>query len=415
MPNVSMTLVCQVFYPDSQATSVLLTDLLSALCKNGSVFRVVAGLTPNEKGGYPARRELHCGIEIHRVGIPLPYKRGLILRAVHYGCFLVGSAIELWRLRKNTHVVCVTNPPMVPAWIWFLSKCFLKRYTVILHDVYPEVLVAMGILREDSLPARLWRWANTKALQNAEHVVVLGRDMFELVQERYGVAKKRIAYIPHCSPFVPQVQVAAQDTNLCKELGLNGKFIIQYSGNMGLLHDIEIIVRAADLLKERSHIHFLMIGDGMRKRSAQDLAEKLQLRNMTWLPFQPKATLQDSLSCCHIALISQRKGLQGVAVPCKLYGILASGRAIVGIVPKGCEIDRVIQEEDCGVVLHSESSEHLAGVILSLSGDVPRVLRFGCNGFAAYQRNYTINSAVEKFESIWTKRSKFHETDCSAQ
>lgn len=401
MPLNSITFLSQVFHPDEQATSQLFTDLLSRLAKKELVIRVVAGFTKGENNHSPSKRELYQGVEIRRGGVLLDYKRGFIRRALHYLCFLAGGTVEVWRLRKSTLVVGVTNPPITPVWLWLLSKCFVKRYALILLDVYPDGLVALGIMRDESLPVRLWRWANRKAFQKAEHIVVLGRDMAELIHTRYGIPMERIIYIPHWSSFVSDGVLSAEDTRLYQKLGLRGKFVVQYSGNMGLWHDMETIVRAAELLKMHRNLHFLMIGGGRRKKKAVELAEHLKLTNVTWLPFQPKETLVDSLSCCHVALISQREGLQGVAVPCKLYGILASGRATVATVPKGSEIDRVIAEENCGVALHGATPQDLANVILELARDSGRVKIMGDNAYAAYQAKYSIGPAVERFEELW--------------
>jgi glycosyltransferase involved in cell wall biosynthesis len=401
MPLSSITFLSQVFHPDEQATSQLFTDLLSRLAKKDLVIRVVAGFTKGENGHSPSKRELYQGVEIRRVGVSLDYKRGFIRRALHYLCFLAGGTVEVWGLRKSTLIVGVTNPPITPVWLWLLSKFFLKRYALILLDVYPDGLVALGIMREASSPVRLWRWANTKAFQKAEHIVVLGRDMAELIHRRYGVPMERIIYVPHWSSFASDGVLSAEDTRLYQKLGLHGKFVVQYSGNMGLWHDLETIVRAAEQLKVYRNLHFLMIGGGMRKKKAAELSERLKLTNVTWLPFQPKESLVDSLSCCHVALISQREGLQGVAVPCKLYGILASGRPIVATVPKGSEIDRVIAEENCGVVLHGATPQDLAKAILGLSRDSQRLKILANNAYAAYQAKYSIDPAVLRFEELW--------------
>jgi colanic acid biosynthesis glycosyl transferase WcaI len=401
VPRSSITFVCQVFYPDEQATSQLFTDLLTRLANRDLLIRAVAGFTKEESDLSPRKRELYRGLEIRRVGVLLDYKRGYVRRALHYLLFLAGATVELWRLRRSTIVVGVTNPPIMPVWLWFLSKCFLTKYEVILLDVYPDGLVALALMSEGSLPVRLWRWANTKALHKAERIVVLGRDMAELIHTRYGVPKERIICIPHWSSFDSDGILAAEDTRLYQKLGLNGKFIVQYSGNMGLWHDLETIVKAAELSKQYPNLHFLMIGGGMRKKKAKELSEHLKLTNITWLPFQPRESLVDSLSCSHVALISQREGLKGLAVPCKLYGILASGRPIVAAVPKGSEIDLVVAEERCGVVLYAASPQELANSILELSRDAQRLAIMAANSYAAYKVKYSIESAVSRFEKLW--------------
>lgn len=398
----SITLVSQVFYPDEQATSQLFTDLLVRLAEKGLKIRVVTGFTGRPSGRPSPKREVYQGVEIHRTGFQFDYKRGYIRRALHYLLFLCGGTIALWKLRHRTLVVAVTNPPVTPVWLWLLSKLFVKDYGLILLDVYPDGLVALGSVREGSLLARLWRWANRRALQNAKQVVVLGRDMAELVYQRYGVARERVIYIPHWSSFVADKIPPTEQTRLFLRLGLNGKFIVQYSGNMGLWHEMGIIVRAAALLRAHGDIHFLMIGGGMRKKEAVALAEELNLQNIAWLPLQEKESLVDSLCCSHVALISQREGTTGVAVPCKLYGILASGRALIAMVPKGSEIDRVIGEEQCGVALNAARPEDLADAILELSRNSERLHAFGKNAYAAYQTKYSIATAVERYMALWS-------------
>lgn len=122
---------------------------------------------------------------------------------------------------------------------------------------------------------------------------------------------------------------------------------------------------------------------------------------MTWLPFQPKDSLDDSLACCHLAMISQREGLKGIAVPCKLYGILAAGRGILAQVPSGSEVDMVVNEEACGMTIPPGDADALAAAIMRLNKDRQRVATMGENAFRAYQAKYTLDVAVETFKNIW--------------
>jgi glycosyltransferase involved in cell wall biosynthesis len=192
--------------------------------------------------------------------------------------------------------------------------------------------------------------------------------------------------------------ISAESTVLYDELGLKGSFLVQYSGNMGLWHDMQSIIRAAYHLRDSPKIVFLLIGEGRERKAAEDLARELRLTNIRWLPYQPKEALEDSLSCCHVALISQRAGLEGVAVPCKLYGILASGRAVVAQVPAASEVSLVVQEEACGVVVAPGDHEALAREILALSEDPDRVAEMGRRAHAAYKAKYTLEAGVKAFE-----------------
>lgn len=396
-----IVIVCQVFYPDTQSTSQLLTDLLRGMGNGPLRFKVLTGYTAKEKGMYPQRREVLGNTEIRRIGIAIDYKKNLVRRGLHYFCYLAGSTIELWKLRKCSFVLGITNPPFAPVWLWLLSKLFLHRYQVMLQDIYPDGLSAVGKLAPNGWIASLWRKANRHAFQAADRVLVLGRDMGELVESAYGVPKERISCVPHWSTFTAKKTTPAAATQTIAKLGLKQKFIVQYSGNMGLWHDIESIVKAAAQLHAYEGIHFLMIGDGLRRAEAQRLSEDLNLRNITWLPFQPLENLGDSLSCCHVAIISQREGLKGVAVPCKLYGILASGRGIIAMVPGGSEIDLVVREECCGRTTIPGDVDGLVATILQLEKNRPLLQQMGENAFRAYQTKYTLDLAVRNYQEIW--------------
>ncbi|MCX6924752.1 MAG: glycosyltransferase family 4 protein [Verrucomicrobia bacterium] len=396
-----VVLISQVFYPDSQSTSQLLTELLCGI--GGGLLRVtvVTGHTAEQEGRFPPRRERLGVVEIRRAGIAMNYKRSLLRRGLHYFSYMAGATVELWKLRKCSLVIGVTNPPFVPVWLWLLSKTFLGRYQIILHDVYPDGLVALGTMKPRGWMTRIWRAANRRALQSADRVVVLGRDMGELVQTVYRVPSGRIDYVPHWSVFQAAEAVPAEKTRMADKLGLQGKLVVQYSGNMGLWHDIESIVKAAAKLQGHAGIHFLMVGDGVRRAKGQQLAVQLSPRNMTWLPFQPKESLNDSLSCCHLALISQREGLKGVAVPCKLYGILASGRGVLAMVPTGSEVDLVVQEERCGRTIPPGDVDGLVACILEMEQNRSLVQEMGENAFRAYRQKYTLDLAINKFQEIW--------------
>ena len=410
--NPDVVLICQVFYPDNQSTSQLFTDLLKGIDKNKVKTTVVSGFPSMPNGIILKKKETIGAVEIRRSGLAIDYKKNLILRGFHYFCYLAGSTLELWKLRKCSLIFGVTNPPFTPVWLWILSKIFLKRYQIMLLDIYPDGLVGVGKLKNGGLITRLWRFANRKAFQSSERVIVLGRDMRELVESVYGVPRNRIDYVPHWSVFQPPESTPAENTQMIKKLKLETKFIIQYSGNMGLWHDIDSIVQVADELKDHKDIHFLMIGDGMRQSRARQTAVRLGLGNMTWLPFQPKDSLSDSLSCCHLAMISQRDGLKGVAVPCKLYGILASGRGVLAMVPAGSEVDLVVREEVCGRTVSPGDISGIVSAILELKGNRSLVASMGENAFRAYRQKYTLDSAINTFHRIWSKEGdKKRETD----
>jgi colanic acid biosynthesis glycosyl transferase WcaI len=402
-----LVFVCQVFHPDPQATSQLFSDLFSRLAARGDSYEVLAGFpVGGSKDSRWEAKEVWEGILIRRGGLRTNYRRSLMARGVGYMFFCLWL---VWRLifltPKCAHIVVATNPPFAPVLVFLCAKFRRLRYDVMLLDIYPDGLVAVGKMAERSPIAMLWGSMNRRALASARVVMVLGRDMARLCEQRYGLPTDRIKYTPHWAAVSGCLWLAAEETKLWQRLRLGGKFVVQYSGNMGLWHDVNCIVRAAEILRDEPNISFLMIGAGMRRLEAEQFSVSLGLPNILWLPFQPMEQLGDSLACCHVALISQRSGLSGVAVPCKLYGILASGRLALAQVPNDSEVAMVLEEEGCGIVTAPGDAATLAETIRTLARDRDLVLAMGRRAFSAYQTKYTVEIAADTFHAIWHEQA----------
>lgn len=399
------------FYPDDQAVSQLFTDLLVAVRHDVPDVRITVlcgfpmGATTRDSGEV-LRQEKLDGIEIVRCGLRIQDKRNLVHRATLYASFLLHAGWKLLWLGRGSLVFGVTSPPFGAHLLWLTSRLARFSYQYMFLDVYPEALFALGRLRRDSLLARCWMALNRISYQRASRIVVLGRDMIPLLQSNYGIPPDRITYIPHWSAAEVELPIPFPENRLARQLGLEDKFVVQYSGNMGLLHDIDAFVRAADLLRDDGSIHFLFIGKGRRRAAAEALAGDLDVRNITWLDFMPRERLHETLSCCHAALVSLRGGMEGVAVPSKLYGILASGRAVIAQVPWTSEIARVVEEEECGVVIEPGDVAGLAAAIRRLASDRDAVDRMGANAFEAYRSRYTLEKAIGAFDDLWEIRRR---------
>ncbi|HET8644735.1 MAG TPA: glycosyltransferase family 4 protein, partial [Vicinamibacteria bacterium] len=272
-------------------------------------------------------------------------------------------------------------------------------YEYLCHDVYPDGLVAVGLVRENGLAARLWRRLNRACYARARTCYVVGRDMARLLAGRYAVAEERIVFFPCWSP-VEWPRRPPVESAFSARLGLEGKVIVQYSGNMGLWHDMVTLVDAAARCGDDPGIHFLFVGNGVRRREAQARARDLGAGNITWMDLAPPQDLADLLRCCHLALVSLRAGLAGVAVPSKLYGILAAGRAVVAQVPDDSEVAAVVREEACGVVVPPADVDALAAAIRRLAADEAERTAMGERAFAAYAGKYARARAAQRAERM---------------
>lgn len=433
-----LILISQVYYPDQQATSQLLSSLAISLAtlddrevsQPSRRFNLPSERLPRDQrlswdvrvlSGHPSQarvgtskapvREVHRGVEIKRGGLKVDAKRSLVHRAVAYLSFLTWLTWQLlFRTPTRHRVLVVTNPPFAPLLVWLCARTrgFFGAsftYDVLLHDLYPDGLIALEKVREGAWWVRFWMRLNRVALCGARHVITLGRDMSRHCEETYQVPTSALRCVTNWSPveWSEQERVRPDQTALFQELPEEarrpGVLLVQYSGNMGLWHNIDELVRAADALRD-TPIHFVMIGEGRRKAAAQELAKTLALSNMTWLPFQPLDALTDSLQCAHLSLVSQRPEVLGIMVPSKLYGVLASGRGVIAQVPSHSEVAYTVAEGSCGVVLTSSDASSLSETLKALSERPEEVLQMGINARKVYDRDHSYQRAVDMFDKI---------------
>jgi colanic acid biosynthesis glycosyl transferase WcaI len=395
-----IVLVSQVFYPDACATSSLLTELALSLQDKHNKITVVCGFPNGVENQTADCYENFNGIDIYRCGIKINSKAGLWQRIISYEFYLIHAAWKLIFLKRKDIIIGVTNPPFLSILLMIVSMITSCGYYFIMHDIYPEGLVAVGKLKEQSFITKIWRKLNKYSYQRATKLVVLGRDMKDLLTHNYAIEPEKIEYIPNWSTTPANLLTSFEKNDLAHDLGIQDKFVIQYSGNMGLWHDIDTFIRAAAKLKPNPNIQFLFIGNGIRKQKAQQLAQELELTNIIWMDFVPKEQLSTSLTCAHVALISLNTGLEGIAVPCKLYGILGSGRAILAQVPEKSEIAYTITEEECGFVIPPGDVDGLVKRIQQLEQDRDLTSKMGLRSFQAYKSKYTIETIAKQFRNM---------------
>ncbi len=395
-----IVLVSQVFYPDPCATSSLLTELALNLQNKNNKVVVVCGFPNGVDDQTVNRHDNFDGIDIYRCGIKINSKAGLLQRIISYAFYLIHATWKLIFLEDKSMMLGVTNPPFISILLLIVSAITRCKYYFILHDVYPEGLVAVGKLKEKSFITKIWRELNRYSYQRAIKLVVLGRDMKDLLIQNYRLAPEKIEYIPNWSITPTNTFTPFDQNDLAHELNIQSKFVIQYSGNMGLWHDIDTFVHAAAQLKTNQDIQFLFVGNGIRQQQAHQIAQELALTNIIWMDFVPKEQLSTSLTCAHVALISLNTGLEGIAVPCKLYGILGSGRAILAQVPATSEVAYTITEAECGFVIPPGDVDGLVSRIQQLVIDRDLTSKMGLRSFQAYKSKYTIKTIAQQFKQM---------------
>jgi glycosyltransferase involved in cell wall biosynthesis len=348
------------YYPDVEATGQLLTELCGDLARRHRVA-VVCG-QPNfvaANGRGLVQRETHEDVRILRVRNSRFSKRSLLGRVAGLSGYLALAAWTAFTHERPDAIVVETDPPVLGALGALLKSWHRCRLVYYLQDLYPEVGLATGRLKPGLLTAFL-RWVTQFGFRHADRIVVLGEDMRERVAAR-GIDTKKIVVVPNWID-TGRVRPLPAVSPLRHAWQLNGQFVVMYSGNLGLSQSLDAVLHAAKLL-HGDPVCFVFVGEGAAKAGLQAKAAELGLHNVTFLPYQPKEQLSESLGAADLHLIPLRRGLAGCIVPSKLYGILAAGKPYLAAVDADSEVARLTRAENAGLLIEPDSAPHLVDAI----------------------------------------------------
>jgi colanic acid biosynthesis glycosyl transferase WcaI len=347
------------FYPDVEATGQLLTELCSDLARRHEVT-VIVGRPNYVAADRPLpSRETQQGVDIVRVRNLRFSKMGMMSRAIGLASYLVLAFRAALQQRRPDAIVVETDPPALGALGALLKwwhRCPMVFY---LQDLFPEVGLALGKFRPGPLTAFL-RWLTNVGLRHADRVVVIGEDMKRRVLDR-GVAPRRVVVIPNWAD-TRALQPAEGPNPLRIEWGMGERFVVMYSGNLGLSQGLNHVLEAAAMLRDEP-VTFLFVGEGAARQHLVTKARERGLRHVRFLPYQPKARLGESLAAADLHLIPMRRGLAGCMVPSKLYGILAAARPYIAAVDADSEVAEVTASHKTGLRIEPESPQELAQAI----------------------------------------------------
>lgn len=393
--------VNRYFDPDQSATSQMLSDLAQGLAARAFPVHVICS---QQLYGAPDARlpshEIRSGVTIHRVPTTRFGRARLMGRGIDYVSFYLSAGIVLLKLLGAADVlIAKTDPPLISILAAVVAR--IKGVPLVnwQQDVFPEVASHLGANPLprwlDSLLRRLRDWSLHVAVMN----VMIGNRMLEYFQQR-GIPPARLSVIENWADGEAIAPKAAEDSTLRKRLGLSGRFVVCYSGNLGRAHEFETFLAAAHALRSDEAVVFLMIGDGAKMAPLRQAVSALGLDNFRFLPYQAREDLKDSLAAADLHLVSLLPALEGLIMPSKLYGILAAGRAVVFIGDSDGDIARVIRRAQCGVTVPVGAGDVLAGVIRQLRDDPAAGADMGTRARAVFSGQYSREQAIDRWLAV---------------
>lgn len=319
-------------------------------------------------------------------------------RLLTWSAFAVHAAVALVR-RRNTAALVVTNPPIVPLMLPFLTRLTGLRYVLLCYDIYPDIAERMGLLAPGGRVARVWRRLSGRAMRAAQGVITLGSHMADTLRAHLPPGQTcPIEVIPNWADTRVIEPLAKTDNPFARRHGLEDKFVVMYSGSFGATHDIDSILEAADRLQDLQDVQFMLIGGGTRQREVAEQVECRGFPNVTLLPLQPFSALPFSLASADCAIVCLDEGYEGVAVPSKTYYALAGGAAILAVSPPETELTDLIAESGCGIHILPRSPDGLEKAIRTLYCDRPLLTRCRAASRAVAEKRFSRTRLTKHYE-----------------
>ena len=379
--------------------SQLLTDLAFHLAREGHEVEVIASQAVYEGGRKLPRRETANGVLIRRVWAPSLGKRSTLGRAADSLCYIFGSFFAAMFARRADRLVVLTNPPMYPLVGLLLTLFRREPYIYVLMDLYPDVFVRVGMMKPKSLIVRILARLTRATFRRARKIVSLGTCMSSAVRN-YGVPAEKIEIVRNWANEDAIRPLPPGDNPLRRELHLGEKFVVMYSGNMGIAHRFEDILQAALDLRGRDDIHFLFVGAGVRRREVEAFRDARKLDSITVMDYFPREKLTYSLPLGDVHFVSLREGFEGLVVPSKSYGIMAAGRPIIYQGNANGEVARMLRDEGGGVFLAEGDADALTSLIARWADRRDEAREVGQKARQVFEQHYTERIGLRKYQKI---------------
>ncbi len=385
------------FYPNISATSKMLSPLVFELSDKQEFETIVICSSNKERnknenifGDSTKRTKVYQIIQINIM------RKFFIIKLLNYLFFLLTAFLILVVISKREDLVIVkTDPPFLSLIAMCGAKIIGFKYIVWIQDVFPEVAYKLDYFSNIYLYNKS-REIRNLSLKKAEAIVVIGSLMSNFFQKQ-NIPLNSIYVIPNFADENIISPISTDENFLIKEYGLEKKFIVGYSGNLGRAHDIEFIIDISKKLQKNSNIIFLITGGGYYFSKLKKEAHDSMLNNILFKNYVSDELLAMSLSTSDVHLISLKPILEALIVPSKFYGICAASKPSIIIGDIKGELGTEVLRHRCGYVHDSTNTNKICESILELEKNNLKCKFFGNNARNLFINNYTKQIFIERW------------------
>lgn len=409
--KLNILLINNYFPPEIGAASHLYFYLAKELVRRGHKVKVLTGI-PRYNVDLSMYRsylrmekvyieELEEGLEVIRVKLPYVDRKQLIRRGIEhfeisYKLFSYGK-----KFLGDVDVSLVYSPPLTLYWVAEkIRKMISSPYILNVQDLFPQEVIDLGLMK-NKLLISIFRKIEKKAYESADLITVHSENNKYYVDNILGKNNKTFVF----ENWIDDQEIVPGEKNneFSKRYNLENKFVVSFAGTLGLLQDIGVILKAANLLKNFQDIVFLIVGDGTRKIEAENLIENMKLKNVILLPPLPREKYPLVLHSSDISLVTLIKELKTPVVPSKILSIMSAGKPVVAAMNKDGDAPKLIENAKCGFAVDAGDAEGLAKAILQLYNSEELRKEFGKSGRKYVEEHLSAKKAAERYEKLFIR------------
>lgn len=394
------------FYPEVATTGQILTELAEGLTDTFDVTVIceIPSYAQAIDEKYKTKRfyfEEYKGMKVIRVRVPEVNKQSKVSRVKYILSYFFNCIGATFKAGKFDLVFTVTQPPILGGLLGVIGKMATRgKLMYQIMDFNPEQTIAVNYAG-NRMVLRAMMWFDKLNCRTSDVVVTLGRDMQETLYKRFK--NKNVPNNVVINNWIDETKVYPLEHSdervaaFRKQYGLEGKFVIMTSGNIGLYYDFENLLKIMVKFKDEKDVVFAFVGDGLVKPKLQEYVEKHQLTNVVFAPFQKKEDLNYSLNAADVHIVTNALGVKGVSVPSKIYGILAVNKPIWGILEKDSEAWRIIKDSNCGILAEAANYEQIEETLRTVIAEKEKFVEKHSTGRAYLEAHLTKNQSIDAY------------------
>jgi len=399
LPQQHLVFINQHYWPDNAATALALTDLAESFAQKGYRVSVICSRYLYDFSGsvFP-EFEIKNNVDIYRVNQTNYGRHSHKGRLKDYASFFILALFKSFKLKPDC-LITLTTPPLLGT-IGFIHKLIRNsRFVYWCMDLHPEAEVAANLFSVKSAIYEFIFKFHEKILFSADRIIPLSDNM-SLLLEQYQVDKKKLKRI---SIWSDSNEIKAQSNSLIRENlpnCLKNRFIIHYSGNLGLAHNPDCLLNVIIRASHDSTIGFLFTGGGPQMPVLKQKVSDLGLKNVHFKPYVDREELSDSMACGDINWLTLSSSFEGIAYPSKLIGYMASAKPVIFIGDKNADSAKLINQAQCGFSFTENETESVFQKICQLKKQTEQNRMLSLNARAYFEKYLSKNQLTQEWHSV---------------